>query len=78
MKGKEVYASGGGSSEDPHVTSGGRMLLDLPVRGRGVTHHIPLVIILWNTSRLRLNVNSPSSPALLHHYEQLENERNCN
>jgi len=52
MKGKEVYASGGWSSEDPHVTSGGRMLLDFPVRGRGVTHHIPRVRILWKTSRL--------------------------
>lgn len=42
MKEKEVYASGGWSSEDPHVTSGGRMLLDFPVRGRGLPTIYPV------------------------------------
>ena len=31
MKGKEAYVAGGRTCEDPHMTSGGRMLSDSPV-----------------------------------------------
>lgn len=33
-----------------------------PLGEGGVTHHIRRVRILWKTSRLKLNVNSPLSP----------------